>query len=149
MRKRHRMARAKSYSEPRTSKRPLEHDEQKLFVETVAKLHPDLRPLLHAIPNGGGRSKAEAGRLKAEGVTKGVADVFLAKPMVRSDRDIDCGWYCEMKRQNYTPSEVQPEQLEFADLVIAEGYAHDFCGGAAEAYKAFCRYLEITPRAEL
>ncbi|PWB07008.1 nuclease, partial [Paramuribaculum intestinale] len=33
-----------------------------------------------AVPNGGGRNKREAGILKAEGVTAGVADAILLKP---------------------------------------------------------------------
>lgn len=42
--------------------------------------YPRLRLLLFAVPNGGGRNKKEAGILKAEGVTAGVADVILLKP---------------------------------------------------------------------
>ena len=37
-------------------------------------------PLLFAVPNGGARSKSEAARLKAEGVTAGVADMILLYP---------------------------------------------------------------------
>ena len=33
--------------------------------------------LVFAVPNGGGRSVAEAGKLKAEGVTAGVPDLFV------------------------------------------------------------------------
>lgn len=35
---------------------------------------------LFAVPNGGSRNKAEAARLKAEGVLSGVADLILLKP---------------------------------------------------------------------
>lgn len=35
---------------------------------------------LFAVPNGGSRNKAEAARLKAEGVLAGVADLILLKP---------------------------------------------------------------------
>lgn len=42
--------------------------------------YPTLRPLFFAVPNGGGRNKREAGILKAEGVTAGVADAILLKP---------------------------------------------------------------------
>ncbi len=36
--------------------------------------------MLFAIPNGGARNKSEAGILKAEGVTAGVADMILLTP---------------------------------------------------------------------
>ena len=36
--------------------------------------------MLFAVPNGGFRNKREAGIMKAEGVTAGVADVILLKP---------------------------------------------------------------------
>lgn len=42
--------------------------------------YPHLRPIFFAVPNGGGRNKREAGILKAEGVTAGVADAILLKP---------------------------------------------------------------------
>lgn len=42
--------------------------------------HPNLRLLLFAVPNGGARNKREAGILKAEGVTAGVADMILLTP---------------------------------------------------------------------
>lgn len=42
--------------------------------------YPHLRLLLFAVPNGGFRNKKEAGIMKAEGVTAGVADVILLKP---------------------------------------------------------------------
>lgn len=42
--------------------------------------YPRLRLLLFAVPNGGFRNKKEAGIMKAEGVTAGVADVILLIP---------------------------------------------------------------------
>jgi hypothetical protein len=72
--------------------------------------------LLLAIPNGGKRSKATAGKLKAEGVLAGVADLFLA--MARKGSH---GLWIEMK----TPKGYQtPEQRAFQQRVTAEGYAY-------------------------
>ena len=42
--------------------------------------YPKLKLVLFAIPNGGTRNKREAGILKAEGVTAGVADMILLTP---------------------------------------------------------------------
>jgi len=41
--------------------------------------YPKLRSVLFAVPNGGSRNKIEAGNMKQEGVTPGVADLILLK----------------------------------------------------------------------
>lgn len=59
-----------------------EHTIQCAFFEWAgyAKAeHPELK-LLFAIPNGGHRYKAVAGKIKAEGVKRGVPDVCLPVP---------------------------------------------------------------------
>jgi len=52
-----------------------EHLEQVRFVAWFRKNYPDHK--IFAIPNGGYRSKPEASRLKAEGVLKGVHDLYI------------------------------------------------------------------------
>jgi len=54
---------------------PTEHEEQREFVAWFRKSFPDTR--IFAIPNGGKRGKAEAGRLKLEGVSAGVPDLHV------------------------------------------------------------------------
>jgi len=54
---------------------PTEHEEQRLLVQWFRRKWPDVR--IFAIPNGGYRSRATAGRLKAEGVSPGVPDLFI------------------------------------------------------------------------
>ena len=54
---------------------PTEHEEQREVVRWFRQTWPDVR--IFAIPNGGARSKATAGRLKAEGVASGVPDLFI------------------------------------------------------------------------
>ena len=54
---------------------PTEHEEQREVVRWFRQTWPGVR--IHAIPNGGARSKATAGRLKAEGVASGVPDLFV------------------------------------------------------------------------
>ena len=56
-------------------------------------VYPELGLLFH-IPNGGSRSKAEAGRFKAEGVKAGVPDLFL--PVPRGEYH---GLFIELKRR--------------------------------------------------
>ncbi len=60
-----------------------EHLEQVAFFDwsyTKHRIYPFFKKLLFAIPNGGQRSKAQAGKLKAEGVKSGVSDVILLYP---------------------------------------------------------------------
>ena len=54
---------------------PTEHEEQRELVRWFRQTWPDVR--IFAIPNGGARSPATAGRLKAEGVSPGVPDLFI------------------------------------------------------------------------
>lgn len=54
---------------------PTEHFEQREFVKWFRQTFRDVR--IFAIANGGARSKATAGRLKAEGVASGVPDLFV------------------------------------------------------------------------
>lgn len=59
------------------------HEESKIQQSCVRWFRlqfPDIALLLFAVPNGGARNKREAGILKGEGVTAGVADVILLKP---------------------------------------------------------------------
>ena len=54
---------------------------------------PEMKMMYH-IPNGGTRSKSEAGRFRAEGVKAGVPDICL--PVARGGYH---GMYIEMKRR--------------------------------------------------
>lgn len=49
------------------------------WVGVMSTQHPILAWMVH-VPNGGKRTKAEAGRLKAMGVKSGVLDVLLPRP---------------------------------------------------------------------
>lgn len=85
-----------------------EHVFQTSLINCLKLLHgrwPELQRL-HAIPNGGGRSKAEAGRLKAEGVKKGVSDLSL--PVARGRHH---GLYMELKTAGVPPTYDQVKWL--------------------------------------
>lgn len=76
-----------------------EHEEQREFVQWFRRAFPEVR--IFAIPNGGARSPSTAGRLKAEGVSKGVPDLYI--PAWRT--------WVEMKRQK--GGSVSPEQKDW------------------------------------
>lgn len=97
---------------------------------------PALR-LFHAIPNGGARSKATAGKLKAEGVLAGVLDYFL--PAARGPWH---GLYLELKAQGGTAT---TGQQTFAREAIAAGYAAVICVGWEDASRALVEYLDLGP----
>lgn len=94
-----------------------------------------------AIPNGGGRSKREAGRLKAEGVRPGVSDVFCALPAGPY-----AGLFIEMKSM---VGQASPDQRAWNDESNTVGYMAVVCRGADEATTLWRAYVEMLsePRA--
>lgn len=104
---------------------------------------------MHAIPNGGLRDKVTASRLKAEGVRKGVSDVFLPYPsqtwIQRNNKPvaadfINYGLYIEMKKPG--KGRVSPEQQEFMDYVTYVGYKAVVCETWEEARDEIIAYLD-------
>lgn len=67
-------------SKARKKPRHEESQIQQSCVRWFRLQFPDIALLLFAVPNGGARNKREAGILKGEGVTAGVADIILLKP---------------------------------------------------------------------
>ena len=68
---------------------PTEHEEQREVVRWFRQTYKGVR--IFAIPNGGARSPATAGRLKAEGVSSGVPDLFVPAWAVGGDEAHE-GW---------------------------------------------------------
>ena len=93
---------------------------------------PELR-LLHAIPNGGLRTKTTAARLKKEGLKPGVPDILL--PIARH------GWhglYIELK---YGKGRVSESQRWWHDELTNQRYAVFVCWGWEAAKKTILAYL--------
>jgi len=95
---------------------------------------------LHAIPNGGRRDGFTAALMKAEGVKKGICDVFL--PMTCR---AFAGLYIEMKRpkakgqRNGATSDVQNEFIAYARR---QGYAVSVCFDWLAASREIVKYVE-------
>lgn len=110
---------------------------------------PELR-WLHAIPNGGNRSGLTGALMKAEGVRRGVLDVFLPLPMRRKNGYGEPlppfhGLYVEMKRptgKGKAKGRISHEQDEFIAYARNVGYAVAVCFTWRDAVKQIRSYIE-------
>lgn len=116
---------------------PTEAVEQERLFQWAAMLtgkYPELDSMYH-ITNEGKRSKVTGGRLKKQGLKRGVPDVCL--PCAR------CGChalYIELKRmRGGRPSE---EQLAWIDRLTRQGNMALVCEGWERAADTIERYLE-------
>ena len=112
-----------------------EHDQQ-VALFTWANQNLNRYPVLKwmfAVPNGGHRHPAVAGKLKAEGLKAGVLDILL--PAARQGFH---GLWLEMKAGKNRPS---PEQLLWMDYLRSAGYCVRLCYSAKDAQKAIEEYL--------
>ena len=122
---------------------PLEHDEQAAlftWAELQEAAHPELRNLF-AIPNGGARHPAVAAQLKAEGVRRGVPDLFLAVMRRGNDGRTWGGLFIELKRADHSNGPT-PEQQEWIARLRANGYMAVVAYGATEAQQCIMAYLQ-------
>lgn len=116
---------------------PSEHTEAKDFMRMV-RMHEARYPVLlnlTAIPMGGWRNKAVAGKLKGEGVRAGYPDYLL--DVARGGYH---GWRCELKTMTGSTSAAQKGWHE---RLRAEGFKVDVCRGWEEAWRSLCAYLGI------
>ena len=102
-----------------TDRIPTEHEEQRELVRWFRQTWPGVR--IFAIPNGGARSKATAGRLKAEGVSPGVPDLFIPA----------WGLWVEMKRSK--GGSLSPEQKDWIQYLESVNYRVLVGKGEADA----------------
>ena len=130
-----------------------EHNIQAACVRWFNLQWPEYRGLLFAVPNGGARSKATAGKLKAEGVVAGVSDLILLVPgfIISELKDgylaKECHALCiEMKTAKGRQS---PEQHEWQAKVEGEGYKYAVVRSLDEFMAVVNGYLQQsgeTPR---
>ena len=108
---------------------PSEHIEQVFFVAWFRRKYPNI--WIFAIPNGGGRSKAQAGQLKAEGVSAGVPDLYIPAWRV----------WIEMKRQK--GGTVSVEQKDWHEYLRSIGDTVFVCKGFEHAKESIKKILQI------
>lgn len=112
-----------------------EHDEQTLLF-MWASYHPILSKYLLAIPNGGQRDVRVARKLKAEGVKRGVSDIFLAYPVEPYH-----GCWIEMKRCKPQKSYLTIDQKIWLNQMKNLGYQAQCAYGYEEAKGIILDYL--------
>lgn len=98
-----------------------EHTIQREFVSWMRRMHPDHR--IFAIPNGGGRSPSQGARLKVEGVTRGVPDLFVPSLAL----------WIEMKAPG---GRLSPEQVDWRAYLQSIGHRVAVCYSVEQAQEA-------------
>ena len=98
---------------------PTEHEEQREVVRWFRQKYRPIR--IFAIPNGGYRSRATAARLKAEGVARGVPDLFVPAHNL----------WIEMKRVK--GGRLSPDQRDWIKYLEGLGNTCLVCFGADDA----------------
>jgi VRR-NUC domain len=106
-----------------------EHDHQRIFVAWCRKNAIQV----FAIPNGGHRSAATARRLKDEGVTPGVPDLFV--PTAAGGYN---GLFVEMKIKS---GRLAKRQEAMIGVLREQGYRVEVCYGHQQAKNATFEYL--------
>ena len=115
----------------RVERKRTEHEEQRELVRWFRQTWPGV--LIFAIPNGGQRSAATAGRLKAEGVVPGVPDLFAPA----------WGLWIEMKRAK--GGVVSPEQKRMIKALESVGYCVLVCRGCEDAKAQIEQHIKDHP----
>ena len=112
-----------------------EHEEQVSLFQWAKMqecIYPELEGLF-AVPNGGDRNPAVAGKLKAEGVKAGVLDVWL--PVARGEYH---GLVIEMKYGRNKPTKDQEWWIEF---LKTQNYLVSVCYSWTDAKDLIVEYL--------
>ena len=107
---------------------PTEHEEQREVVKWFRRKYGPVR--IFAIPNGGFRSRATAARLKAEGVSPGVPDLFVPAHNL----------WIEMKRVK--GGVVSPEQKDWIAYLEGVNYWCIVGKGAEDAKTKILAFKE-------
>lgn len=116
------------------------------WAASMCGQYPQLK-WLHAVPNGGSRHVAEATKMVAAGLRKGVLDIFLPWPIAFTTDIKDCyaGLYIEMKtekRRKEKNGGLTDEQIEFITYAENAGYYCKVCYNWQEARDTILKYLE-------
>ena len=105
-----------------------EHSEQVGFVNWFRAKYP--QTLIFAIPNGEKRSISVATRLKAEGVTRGIPDLYIPS----------CNLWVEMKRVK--GGRISPDQKKIISYLESVGHTVIVGKGATDASRQVLEFFD-------
>lgn len=105
-----------------------EHYEQATFVAWFRQTYPSVR--IFAIPNGGSRSRTQGAKLKLEGVSPGVPDLFIPEWLL----------WVEMKRS--VGGRLSAEQKDWISYLQSVGHCAIVCAGCSDARDKVMRFVE-------
>ena len=107
---------------------PSEHSEQVGFINWFRVKYPNV--LIFAIPNGEKRAITVAKRLKAEGVVRGIPDLFIPQ------------WTLWVEMKRISGGRLSPEQKAMIQYLEGIGQKVIVAKGAADASKQILEYLK-------
>ncbi|WP_300700938.1 VRR-NUC domain-containing protein [Bacteroides sp.] len=112
----------------------IEHQIQCSCICWFRVVHPDLKHMLFAVPNGGRRDKATGAKLKAEGALAGVSDLILLIPK---------GNYASLCIEMKTPEGTQSEsQIMWQKEIEAAGSKYVICRSLDDFMSEVNSYLK-------
>lgn len=112
---------------------PLESAEQQTFFNKIRREYPDnYGKMAFHVRNEGKRTKQQAQKEKAEGMTKGVVDIHIPG---------NPAFVCELKRKDKTKSNLPADEKLYLQLCHKAGCFACLCYGWEEAWEAFEDWL--------
>ena len=123
----------------RVKHQPKKHGDAEAQLQAACVLwfrmqYRDYASLLFAVPNGGSRNRAEAAKMKAQGVTAGVSD--LIRLVGRGQYNALC---IEMKTPTGTQQQVQKDWQQIVELA---GSKYVVCRSLDEFMNEINNYLK-------
>lgn len=121
-----------------------EHGSQAALFAWAANSGIDELKWLFAVPNGFYGSAAQKGKMKAEGLRSGVADICLPVRHSYWDYEHINGLFIEMKTEKYRTHKnggLSDEQKEFGEFVTGQGFKFVIAYSWIEAKDAILAYL--------
>ena len=107
---------------------PSEHSEQVGFINWFRAKYPDV--LIFAIPNGEKRAISVAKRLKAEGVVRGIPDLFVP------------AWTLWIEMKRVSGGRLSTEQRQMIKYLEGIGHTVIIGKGAGDASKQILDFFE-------
>lgn len=112
-----------------------EHDLQVAIIDRIEQTLPSMRPYVFAVPNGQKRNIVVAKKLKKEGVTSGVVDLFIDIPNL-----IKHGLRLELK---VCKNKLSEDQSEFKNRMERVGYVVEKCTSLEDFEEILCDYFGL------